>query len=150
MIEQNQKKGISPAILIPLIWFLRVASRGITYWLSPDMTMISDTEMDYLKGSAIDRNFFIVLEMLAVMVLCFRNIDWGEFVRRNRWLLILYLFMGISVLWSGFPMVSFKRWIRTIGDLLMVTVLITEIDFTSAVVRLIRGWNIRVLGFVRL
>ena len=105
------------------------------------MTMISDTEMDYLKGSAIDRNFFIVLEMLAVMVLCFRNIDWGEFVRRNRWLLILYLFMGISVLWSGFPMVSFKRWIRTIGDLLMVTVLITEIDFTSAIVRLIRVWS---------
>jgi exopolysaccharide production protein ExoQ len=141
MIEQNQKKGISPAILIPLIWFLRVASRGITYWLSPDMTMVSDTEMDYLKGSAIDRNFFVMLEMLAVMVLCFRNIDWGEFVRRNRWLLILYLFMGMSVIWSGFPMVSFKRWIRTIGDLLMVIVLITEIDFTSAIVRLIRVWS---------
>lgn len=142
MLEQNQKKGISLAVLIPLIWLLRAASRGVTYWLSPDMGAGMDAaEVDYLKGSPIDRNFFIVLEVLAMAVLIFRRMDLREFVRRNRFLLLLYLFMGLSVIWSGFPEVSFKRWVRTVGDLLMVMVLVSEINFTSAIVRVLRVWS---------
>ena len=35
------------ALLVPLLWFL-VASRGITYWLNPEMA--TETEIDYLQG----------------------------------------------------------------------------------------------------
>lgn len=123
-------------LLIPLIWFMRTASRGISYWFSPESSM--NSEFDYLKGSPIDRTFLIVLEILGILILLLRKINWKQFIKENLWILILYLYMGISVLWSDFPDVSLKRWIRTCGDLIMVTILVTEIYYTLSIVKIVR------------
>ena len=139
MVNQKSKTGLSLGYIIPLIWMLRIASRGVTYWLSPDMGM--DVEIDYLKGSPIDRTFFIILETIGFAILLYRKIDWWEFAKRNKWILLIYAFMGLSVLWSNFPMVSFKRWVRTIGDLIMVLVLISEINYSLVLTRVLRIWG---------
>ena len=34
----------------------------------------------------------------------------------------------MSVLWSDFPDVAFKRWIKAIGDLAMVLVIVTDAE----------------------
>jgi O-antigen ligase len=47
--------------------------------------------------------------------------------------------MGISVLWSDFPEVSFRRWVRSLGDIIMVLIVITEINHTGAVLKLFRS-----------
>jgi O-antigen ligase len=100
-----------------------------------------EAEFDYLKGSPIDRTFFIFLEVAGIAVLWMRHIDWGEFIKKNRLLLFLYLYMVISVLWSDFPTISFKRWVRTVGDLIMVTIIITEFDYITAFNRVMRIWG---------
>lgn len=137
-MDEKRKQGVSWALLIPLIWLLRIASRGITYWLSPEAAV--DVEIDYLKGSPIDRTFLLVLEGIGFVILLLRNIDWWLFVKRNKLLCLLYIYMGLSVLWSDFSSVSFKRWIRTIGDLMMVLIVITDPNFMKALQRILRLW----------
>lgn len=139
-MNEQKKQDVSWALLIPLIWFLRIASRGITYWLSPEAAAV-ETEFDYLQGSPIDRTFLLVLEGLGFAVLLTRKINWIDFVKRNKLLCVLYIYMGISVLWSDFSSVSFKRWVRTIGDLMMVLIVITDIHFTKAFERMLRIWG---------
>lgn len=138
-MNEEKQTGVSWTLLIPLIWFLRIASRGITYWLNPDLS--ADAEIDYLQGSPIDRAFLLSLEAIGFVVLMLRRIDWWSFLKRNKLLITLYLFMGISILWSDFPGVSFKRWVRTIGDLMMVMIVITDNNFTKAFERMFRIWG---------
>jgi O-antigen ligase len=137
-MDEKKQQGVSWTLLVPLLWFLRIASRGVTYWLNPEMA--AEAEIDYLQGSPIDRTFLLILEGLGFLVLLFRKIDWLEFLRRNKLLCLFYLYMGISVLWSDFASVSFKRWIRTIGDLMMVLIVITDPNFMKAVPRMFRQW----------
>lgn len=138
-MNEQKKQRFSWALLVPLIWFLRIASRGITYWLNPESAV--DVDIDYLKGSPIDRAFLLLLEGMGFVVLLSRKIDWWNFLKRNKILVLLYLYMGLSVLWSDFTGVSFKRWIRTIGDLMMVLVVITDQSFPKSVERLLRVWG---------
>jgi O-antigen ligase len=60
------------------------------------------------------------------MVLVRRRIDWGAVFRRNRALWAFYAFALISVMWSDDPFVSFKRWIRELGTLIMVLIILTD------------------------
>ena len=137
MREKLEKWGISWGVVIPILWMLRIASRGLGYWFSPDAAMSQDNA-DQLNGTPVDRNFFIVLEFLGIIILISRQINWGEFFKRNKIVIILFIYMGISVLWSDFPDVSLRRWFRGIGDLIMVLVLLTELNYTGALVRFFR------------
>jgi O-antigen ligase len=60
------------------------------------------------------------------MVLMRRAIDWGAVFRGNRALWAFYAFALISVMWSDDPFVSFKRWIRELGNLIMILVILTD------------------------
>jgi O-antigen ligase len=126
----------SISLLIPILWMLRICSRGLMYWFNPDAGM--HQEIDYIKGSPVDRAFFLILEIAGFLVLLKRNIDWKLFIRKNITLLILYAYMGLSIFWSDFTDVSFKRWIRTIGDLIMVMIVITDHDYVGSFIRLYR------------
>jgi O-antigen ligase len=52
-------------------------------------------------------------------------------------LLLFFFFAGISVLWSDFPAVAFKRWIKALGNLVMVLVVLTDLNRSAAVKRLL-------------
>ena len=41
-------------------------------------------------------------------------------------IVIFFLYEGISILWSDFPFVAFRRWIKASGDFVMVFVLATD------------------------
>ena len=81
---------------------------------------------DLLEGSPVDRTVFLVLMTVGLVVLCRRNIYWGAVFRNNIWLVLYFLYCGISVVWSEFPLVSGKRWIKALGDPMMVLIVLTE------------------------
>jgi O-antigen ligase len=58
-------------------------------------------------------------------------------VRANGLVLLFFLYCGISILWSDFPGVSFRHWIRSLGDPLMVLLVLTEADLSATFTRLI-------------
>lgn len=137
MREKLEKWGISWGVIVPILWMLRISSRGLGYWFSPDSGMTQDNA-DQLNGTPVDRNFFIVLEVLGLIILFSRRINWAEFFKRNKILILLFIYMGISVLWSDYTDVSMRRYFRGLGDLIMVLVLLTEINYTGATVRFFR------------
>jgi O-antigen ligase len=77
-------------------------------------------------GSSLDRNFLIVLIIVALWILLKRGFDWSSAVKDNSWLMMLIVFMLISVLWSSIPDISFKRWAREFLAVLMAFVVLSE------------------------
>jgi O-antigen ligase len=56
-----------------------------------------------------------------------------SFVLRSSWPILLYFaFCLLSLLWSDFPGWGFKRWIRALGDLSMMIVVVTDAQPTAA------------------
>ena len=54
-------------------------------------------------------------------------------IRDNAWLFVLYLFWLMSVIWSDYPLITFKRLFKDLGTLVMVLVVLTELKPDEAV-----------------
>jgi len=74
----------------------------------------------------------------GLLVLIKRGISWAQVFRNNAALISFILYCGISVVWSEFPFVAFKRWLKAFGDPIMVLILLTDRDPLRAVDILLR------------
>jgi len=77
-------------------------------------------------GSPLDRNFLLCLIFIGLIILGRRRVDWTSFKRSNAWLVALLLFALISVLWADNSFVSFKRYVRLVGSVLMGLIIFSE------------------------
>jgi len=136
MLNYKQKSEVSSAIWVPLIWFAIAISRSLANWLSLGSQDIESSS--YLSGNMVDRTFDSVLLVIGLIILLVRKIDWSQIRKDNIWIIILYLFMGISIFWSGFPEVSFKRYIRAICVLIMALVILTDGNPLEALSKLLK------------
>ena len=137
MTTLRQKSDISFALWIPLIWYAIVASRFVGRWMK--MGSLDLTEVNYLEGNPIDKVVFSALIIIGIFILLRRkDVEWSNVLRVNAWIFILFLYMGLSILWSDFMMVSLKRWIRATGALVMVLVVLTESNPLEAISTLFR------------
>jgi exopolysaccharide production protein ExoQ len=132
-LDRNPKVRVSKAVWIPLLWLLIAASRNISDWLQ----MSGGGAGDYTEGSPLDRAVLSVILAFGVVVLARRGTRVWALVRSNLPILLYFVYCGISVLWSDFPDVAFKRWFRACGDIVMVLVLLSEPDWLAAVKRLL-------------
>ena len=128
---------LTPALWVPLIWVLINASRPLAYWFV-NGTAAAEA-LDPSEGSFVDRNAYLCLIVIGVIILFRRRIDWHRVFVESRWLWILYAYFLISVLWSPDIFISFKRWVKDAGDLVMILIILTEEDPVEA----IRGIFIR-------
>ena len=106
----------------------------VSQWLQ--MSLPIDPEM-YLEGSPIDRLVLTGLLALGVIVLVRRGRKVGNLIGANVPTLLFFFYCAFSVLWSTYPDVAFKRWIKALGDLVMVMVVLTDSDPSAAVKRLL-------------
>jgi exopolysaccharide production protein ExoQ len=113
---------VSCALWIPLIWFMICASRMVSSWLG-----VSGTE-GVAEGSPVDRAIIAILIFIGCIILFRRRIDLPKLFNRNKWLFLYFFYCGVSVLWSDFTEVSFKRWIKELGNIIMVLVILSEPD----------------------
>jgi len=116
----------STASWIPLIWAIILGSRPLSSWLGVGGEF-ANTD-DYLEGSPYDRFFFLLLILLGIAVLFTRRLDWRTIFRRNKWMMVYFLYLGITVVWSDYSFVSFKRWIKDMGNVVMALLILTEVD----------------------
>ncbi|HYZ72157.1 MAG TPA: O-antigen ligase family protein, partial [Chthoniobacterales bacterium] len=77
-------------------------------------------------GSPLDATIFLCLILSGICVLRQRQVTIAKFVRSNRWLTLFFLFCLISALWSEFPFIAFKRWIKVLGHAIMILVVLTD------------------------
>ena len=133
----RQKPDVSGALWLPLIWLVITCSRAISWWLNIfglPVTGAASVE----AGSPVDALFFFVLIAAGFYVLRQRQISLSEVIRNNQWLTIFFLYCFISIFWSDFPFVAFKRWIKVLGLPIMALVVLTERDPEEAVRRLMK------------
>lgn len=123
-IDRKTGDGSSWALWIPIFWMLFAGSRYVSQWL--ELGIPIESEAAYLDGSPLDRNVFLFLIIAGIYTLVRRRIDWNGFFSRNKWIWLFLLFGLISVVWSDYPFVSFKRWVKALGNVVMALVILTE------------------------
>jgi O-antigen ligase len=122
-MDRKKIDGISKAIWIPFIWIAIAGSRFVSHWLEPGTLSTTDA---YMEGSPVDRAVFMLLILVGIVVLIRRRLNWGE-IFKNNILIWLYFFFGlVSFIWSDYPLVSFKRWIKASGNIIMILIILTE------------------------
>jgi exopolysaccharide production protein ExoQ len=81
---------------------------------------------DQLEGNPVQRNVFMGLIAIGIVVLLARGQKVLTLLRMNGPILLFFSYGAISTLWSDFPDIAFKRWIKGLGDLVMVIIILTE------------------------
>lgn len=130
-VRDHRQNKSSFALWLPLLWMLVLGSRPVTLWLSLGSQL--DASVDYSEGTPADRAFFLGLIIAGLFVLAKRRIRLASFVSSNKWLSLFYLFWGASILWSPDSFVSFKRWIKELGNVVMVLIILTDDNPLAAV-----------------
>jgi exopolysaccharide production protein ExoQ len=113
-----------------------IASRPPTAWLR--IAGIPIVGGSFEEGNPLDAAFYLSLTLAGLYVLNQRGVSLSEFVQNNQWLTIFFIYCFLAILWSEFPFVSFKRWIKIIGHPVMVLVIFSEPDPMEAVIRLLK------------
>lgn len=60
------------------------------------------------------------------------------FARQNVWITIFLAYCLISAVWSDYPLVAFKRWIKLAGQPIMALIIITEANPQQALIDVIK------------
>lgn len=123
-IDRGKNEGVSHAIWIPTIWMVIAGSRFVSHWLNLGSPVLSTDA--YLEGSPLDRAVFLMLMLSGITVLAWRRLNWNELFRKNSWIWLFFVFGAISILWSDYPFVAFKRWFKALGNVVMVLIILTE------------------------
>jgi exopolysaccharide production protein ExoQ len=131
-LDRNQDGEVSPAVWIPTLWLLLIASKPLCIWFG-SVSDDPDTE-----GSALDRNVLVVLLCFGLAVLRRRRFKWSDVMREHVWLILMLGWALVSVAWSGSPFVCFKRWIRESVAIVMGFVVLSEQEPAKALQTVIR------------
>lgn len=124
--DAKRRGPVSPALWLPSLWVMIVGSRPVSQWFGGSLSMESPDE--YLKGSPVDMAIFLAQIVAGGWVLSTRKINWSRLVAANGALAIFLLYGMLSLAWSDYPFVGLKRWIKDLGNLVMVLVILTESD----------------------
>lgn len=118
------RQGKTPtALWVPLIWFFFLGSRTPTMWLG----LSYGGGMQALEeGSPLDRTVFSALALACFLILVSRSFQWRKFVVQNSALSAFLVFALLSMLWSGVPFVTFKKWFRDAGIYMAVLVVLSD------------------------
>ena len=118
----------SVAIWVPILWYVLESSQNISRWLIAFGYQVASPSTNYIEGSPIDRAVYSSLMVVGILILLARLDRVVSFIKNNGWLVALFLFMLVSIAWSDFAAVSFKRWTRALGDVVMALVILTDRD----------------------
>ena len=131
----NRDKSIrtSRALWMPVIWFWILGSRAVSIWLGGAPAQTVDAVMD---GSPIDALVFQLLLAGGVAVLVRRRHRSLSVLKANWPIVWYFLYCLLSVIWSDFPDISIKRWIKATGDVVMALVVVTDAQPVAALRRL--------------
>jgi O-antigen ligase len=120
--DGTRGQKVSAALWVPIFWFSVIGSRLPSQWLG----VTGDQAQMMTEGNSFDRVVYVALIVLSLVILSARSFSWGKFFTRNVTLSMILVFSLLSVAWSEFPFVAFKRWFRDLGTYLAILVALTE------------------------
>ena len=133
----RERPDVSGALWLPLLWLVLTCSRSFTEWLHifglPVSGGVSNEE-----GSPVDACFFYAMATAGLFVLIKRQVSLSEVLQRNGWLVAFIAYCFISVVWSDYPFITFKRATKIFIHPIMALIVLTEPDFEEALTRLMK------------
>ena len=106
-LDRRQFPGATWVLWLATAWMITVITKAIGNWFG-----MSGSSLE--EGSPLDRNFLLLLMGIGIWLLAKRKFVLARFFREQRWLVILFVFMFVSIAWSSVPFVSLKRWVREV------------------------------------
>ena len=107
------------ALWVPVIWIFITATRLPSQWLGVRVGLAAQA---LEEGNPLDRIIFFALDSAGDRHPDIEVFRMGRFLARNVALMAFLSFALVSVVWSDFPFVSFKRWFRDLGNYLVILV----------------------------
>jgi O-antigen ligase len=132
-LDRDRKAKTSHALWIPTIWLLLACSRSATAWLGMESPDSASAMMD---GSPMERLVLGGLLIVGLIVLISRG-RMPRILRANGPVFFFYLYCLFSILWSDFPAIALRRWPRSLGDVIMVLIVLTDPQPLAAFRRLL-------------
>ena len=133
----REKPNVSDALWLPLIWLVLTCSRPFSEWLNilglPAMGGASNEE-----GSPVDASFYYAMEAAGLFVLINRQVSLSDVLQRNKWIVAFIAYCLISIAWSDYPFITFKRVTKFFIPPIMALIVLTEPDFHEALTRLMK------------
>lgn len=133
-LGRDRRVQTSWALIIPILWFAIICSRPVSNWIHPGQG--GDLLNRFTEGSPIDAAAYGVLVLAGVLVLNRRVPRLKALLPANLPILMFFFYCLLSLSWSDDPAVAFKRWIKAIGDLVVILLLLTEEDHEGAIRRM--------------
>jgi len=134
-LDNDRRGRTSAALWLPVIWLALAGSRSASEWLylapptpSPELL---------LEGDPLNRFVYAGLVALALAVLLFRGPKILELLQANGLVIVFLLYCVLSLTWAEYPDVGFKRWVKAVGDFLMVLIVVSERNPSVAIRRLL-------------
>jgi O-antigen ligase len=132
---KNRCGKVSNAVWLPWIWGLLLCSRSPLAWF--ESSSRRDLAARFTDSNPAEIAIYSLLLVAALLVLNFRASKVCAILLANAPLLLFCLFCLVSMLWSDFPFMVLKRWIKGMGTLAMVLVLLTEEQPREAIERVL-------------
>jgi exopolysaccharide production protein ExoQ len=141
--DDRREPDASPWLWIPLLWLLILLSRPIVSWLDPGLAVQSLSDIE--SGNPIDRVVFLALMGGGLFAVIGRRqmASVWHILQQNVLVLLFFAYCALSVFWSDYSFVAFKRWIKEMGNLLMVLIVITAPGYPETL-----KWVLRRCGYV--
>jgi exopolysaccharide production protein ExoQ len=136
LFRLNREKEIpaSKALWVPTVWLFFGATRNPAEWFH-----LSGGEQSggrYMEGSPLDQIALSAMLAIGLAVLFSRGKRVVAILQSNFPVILYFLYCGLSIIWSDFPEVASKRWLRAAGDVVMVLVVLSDPNWTAAIRRL--------------
>ena len=135
LVERKAEIKVSKALWIPTAWMLIVGSRPVSEWMN--LSVNTTLAKKFSESSPVDAAVFGILMLAALYVLNARAASVRKFLQGNYPLVVFFAYCAVSVLWSDAPAIAFKRWVKAVGDILMVLVVLTDQEPGGALRRLL-------------
>lgn len=143
LLDRDDSVRTSKALWLPVIWLLINGSRSVSCWLG--MGPPEEIPGQLPASSLLDQLVAGTLILSGAIVLIRPGRDVTGLLKAS-WPLALYFsFALVSLTWSDFPGWGLKRWVRALGDVIMVLIVVTDPHPTTALRRLLSR-----VGFVLL
>jgi exopolysaccharide production protein ExoQ len=113
----------SPAVWIPTLWLLINGSRQVSQWFASGPQFAAQA---LHEGNPIDQVVYGALILAGILVIARRGIQIHSFARFNTLIFVFLGYEAVSILWSDYPFLTFKRWIKASGDFVMILVIGTD------------------------
>src|SRR5262245_55372423 len=136
LLRWSKEPDESPALWLPVIWLFVLASKLPSLWLGVNYSTSAVAASE--EGNSLDRAVYLAILALALLILARRRINWSELFARNSALVLFVLFTLVSVAWSDYLYVSFKRWVRDVDAYAVALIVLSEPSPLAAISAVIR------------